>query len=632
MDPKIQQCLPSPAWCAPEESEPTAIEIESSPTNQSPAPPLATIPGFYETTQVTAATARELTGYYAIQQIPDFFTDPVNLGMMALGLGGGIAIAVFFPIALPYYAAALGSVGIAGAAYDSIQSQVKVNDALEHFSTATNLRQREEAFIELHEGAMVGGRIIRNAAIGAAFYGAGRAFPTVRVVNQVSPGEETFTAPVRPLGNDVVGPSPLVWGVPRPAASVPSSPTPAGTVPPTTGFLAAGETTTQTSGGLSVVTQQSPVWIEMPPQPTPLPVLQAEPVFLTTTETAINLPGINPGLVAIFPSAERTRKVLFPTLNRAPHLAPAENITIISDPRIGPEIIRATGAKEALLRAVQRRMAETMRDNPNLYIEGDEGLCYENTLHLLQWATPAADLPHLNVLIFVHRETGAGDQFNDRQRRLHGKATIRPLEPPKAWRYHLMVEAGGRIYDYDYSGRPGTPINQYAREMFPDQEVDVIEIPAPEFLKSDQKVIEGLFGQGQNRLPLEESVGRKQSRFGETLPYDDIPARSEQYQPRTITRGTTYGTTVRHRYYRVDRFDWQHFEADLDSTTRHVDWNNVDGVRLFIRSPDPKTIDNSLLQRIVDRTLTPYGFRGTATFEITDSTGALHQRTISPTK
>ncbi|MBT3182456.1 MAG: hypothetical protein HN337_08125 [Deltaproteobacteria bacterium] len=111
----------------------------------------------------------------------------------------------------------------------------------------------------------------------------------------------------------------------------------------------------------------------------------------------------------------------------------------------------------------QIHLAVAMLGAHQLYGEG--GSCGLNIKRLVRVVAPNHFLKKSRVLVISHRDNKTHESHNKAYRFF----PLQSLYSGDGWTYHVVLEAGGRVYDFDYTETPGAYIGDYLETMFGDQ-------------------------------------------------------------------------------------------------------------------------------------------------------------------
>ncbi|MDO8520395.1 MAG: hypothetical protein Q7T11_09595, partial [Deltaproteobacteria bacterium] len=119
-----------------------------------------------------------------------------------------------------------------------------------------------------------------------------------------------------------------------------------------------------------------------------------------------------------------------------------------------------------------------------------------------------------------------------------GFERIKPLaalEEDIQWDSHVIVELAGRIYDFDFQGKPGVPIDDYFRQMFGGKKAHLVvaSFSADDYAAySPDEVTEGAFIREASRRgePLEVYLEKQKQRFGSQTEFSDLETRMESHE------------------------------------------------------------------------------------------------------
>jgi hypothetical protein len=143
----------------------------------------------------------------------------------------------------------------------------------------------------------------------------------------------------------------------------------------------------------------------------------------------------------------------------------------------------------------------------------------------------AGTSPELEVVSLVPRD------FQDLRIRAT-KKNITPktsLVPNQAWQYHVFLRAGERVYDFDYPGKPGVDVRDYAQAMFGEnlEDYDALLISARKYshLMPCNDIRKTFVTSTWNRVPLSEFVAALSTRYPVPAPpYADLQNRNAVFQ------------------------------------------------------------------------------------------------------
>lgn len=121
------------------------------------------------------------------------------------------------------------------------------------------------------------------------------------------------------------------------------------------------------------------------------------------------------------------------------------------------------------------------------------GYCNENVAALVGRVMTESERQAASVLILTH-ERAKTPELYWRKCFLLRPVTLR--EEGIGWNHHTVALWDGGIYDYDYRGRPGTPLKDYAFDMFAEglARYVVREIPADDYVRK-YKTRDMIFGE-----------------------------------------------------------------------------------------------------------------------------------------
>lgn len=198
---------------------------------------------------------------------------------------------------------------------------------------------------------------------------------------------------------------------------------------------------------------------------------------------------------------------------------------LLTAPAVSPPIHNA-------ITTLQRDLAELMQSHPDCYFpydcDGSIGRLVDLTLGR---HAALRTCPELEVVSLVPRD------LQDLKIRA-GQKNVAPktgLAPNQSWQYHVILRAGERVYDFDYPGKPGIDVREYACALFGEnlQDYDALFISAAEYsrLVPCADIRKTFFKGAWQRLPLSEFVATLSVRYPEPAPpYADLQDRITVFQ------------------------------------------------------------------------------------------------------
>ncbi|MFA4874006.1 MAG: hypothetical protein WC690_01550 [bacterium] len=270
---------------------------------------------------------------------------------------------------------------------------------------------------------------------------------------------------------------------------------------------------------------------------------------------------------------------------------------------------------EALnLEEAQRCLANGFLDAHQLYRDGD---CVGNVTRFLGFVPVDARMNRLNVIEVLHSSIGSKDDFCGLpdDKKIWPRASLLPDK----WSYHVALEFGGRVYDFDYTGEPGVPLADYAEEMFGSALAcfDYIVIPR-ESLLGEGRV--NIFDRAFSRLPIADFVEVQAERYGRMSPLG-LERREDNFERWGLLRESDLfkdlpkAVKARHfclTYAAGKAFNWTDFATLLKErlafAKRKRPRLRTGSVEIWLKnSPD---VDAAQLRSLVDRAIRPQGIDG----------------------
>ncbi len=270
----------------------------------------------------------------------------------------------------------------------------------------------------------------------------------------------------------------------------------------------------------------------------------------------------------------------------------------------------------------QREIGRAMLESHQLYRPGE---CAKNVRCFLgtHWKMPWLD--RLSLMVIVHQDKKEMEDFYDRSLDLTPHAALFTLD----WMHHVILEFGGRVYDFEYIGEPGTPLPLYAEEMFAGgiSCFDAVVMPISVMMKRSRRLplIEHLFSGKYRRISVSELVERSAQRYG-TMKLLGLERRDRNYHKWGLmyedsafkfmteqVRSAQFDI----RYEAGKAFTLDAFEALLMKTlaeTKH-ERPNVDRGFINVMFQGKASICEEDLRALVERVVRPMGINGPITFE-----------------
>lgn len=231
-----------------------------------------------------------------------------------------------------------------------------------------------------------------------------------------------------------------------------------------------------------------------------------------------------------------------------------------------------------------RTLAELQQEHPEIYEANASG---RNIYHFLRGRFSAFDLEkNIRVLMI---------------------AGLRP---------RFVVEVAGRVYDFDFAGRPGTPIGVYATEAFREHDPGMVVIPGHIFMAAGLlSNPDGYFAaaKGFQKFTLTAYVKQQEGEYGEGLkPFNDRKPRSEiAAENGAMVRAVLSHGTFIFEYHGGERLTAANYLAALKWQLERLshDPAGLLGVDLMIRLPEETKVQRSEYVKGIEELFSSKGYR-----------------------
>lgn len=198
---------------------------------------------------------------------------------------------------------------------------------------------------------------------------------------------------------------------------------------------------------------------------------------------------------------------------RAPHHKP-EDVAQLAGM---PPMMRRWDMVSSVADPIAHSVAKKAEAHPEL-VEGTR--CHYSIYTFLRYLSPR-EISDAFVLFIKPQK---GQTFSPGAAILHSEE--------EDWEFHTVLYLQGRIYDFNYQGKPGTPIDLYSKEMFQDTPMQLMPVPAGEYAALPSWLIpewEHSFGEKYRFEPLDLFVASTLKKQGAGFPMDDVKRMERVY-------------------------------------------------------------------------------------------------------
>ena len=154
--------------------------------------------------------------------------------------------------------------------------------------------------------------------------------------------------------------------------------------------------------------------------------------------------------------------------------------------------------------------------------------CSTNVFNFLEECIPPELQKHAKVLLIYNGAARTFDEYATRKHKIYPETPL--FKEKNGWAYHAVLEIGGRIYDFSYSGRPGVPTNVYVAQMFSETQETyfAVQVPAQTFAEKYRHHFEYIYHLGYVPESLTDVLRDRTGRFG-FLDETSHPTRTEMF-------------------------------------------------------------------------------------------------------
>ncbi|MDO8518887.1 MAG: hypothetical protein Q7T11_01835, partial [Deltaproteobacteria bacterium] len=251
-----------------------------------------------------------------------------------------------------------------------------------------------------------------------------------------------------------------------------------------------------------------------------------------------------------------------------------------------------------------------MPETPALYRANH---CERNVLDLIRDQLTPEQRGKARALVIGPADAKTRRDFYYASHEIVGQRTITGRT---AWGYHVVLELDGHIYDYDYAGKPGVSLAVYAREMFPEGKIQVVPVPAQEYLaKGDLDRIGEHFYFDQNHLrqDLQAYVDSRKELTAVPKAGPALPDRAGQYQKwgATLEAHFTPDTFVHEFQSGSDFVEENYLTVVLYWAQRMSrNWQGVQNANLTLTLPSGVEVNKADLEEKLKEKLVSLGITG----------------------